>query len=96
MGVCSSDITFIDPAGPFFFRLSLARQVAELIAGLADLGCTRTMGEDQTVCVMSDSFDIFGNAAALQASGDLPQVEVVKVRTAIIIVIDFYFSCTFS
>ncbi|CAN0353195.1 unnamed protein product, partial [Hapterophycus canaliculatus] len=53
-------------------------QVAELIAGLQDLGCTRTTGEDQTVCVISDSFDQSGNAADLQASGDLPQVEVVK------------------
>jgi len=54
-------------------------QVAELIAGLDELGCTRTTGEDQTVCVMSDSFDHLGIAEDLQASGDLPQVEVVKV-----------------
>eukprot|EP00752_Nemacystus_decipiens_P009696 g8660.t1 len=55
-----------------------AHQVAELVAGLADLGCTRTMGEDQIVCVMSDSFNDNGNAATLQALGDLPDVEVVK------------------
>lgn len=55
------------------------KKVAELIAGLRDLGCKRTTGEDQTVCVMSDSFNALGNAEALQASGDLPLVEVVKV-----------------
>ncbi|CAN0435025.1 unnamed protein product [Pylaiella littoralis] len=55
-----------------------AHEVAELITGLADLGCTRTMGEDQTVCVMSDSFDRLGFAEDLRASGDLPQVDVVK------------------
>ena len=65
---------------PYTWYTSLRTpQVAELISGLQDLGCTRTMGEDQTVCVLSDSFDIFGNALALQASGDLPQVEVVRV-----------------
>eukprot|EP00903_Cladosiphon_okamuranus_P010302 g9750.t1 len=36
------------------------------------------MGEDQTVCVMSDSFNRLGNAETLQALGDLPLVEVVK------------------
>lgn len=55
-------------------------QVAELITGLQELGCTRTTGEDQALCVLSDSFDYLGYAAALQASGDLPEVEVVKVR----------------
>ncbi len=55
------------------------RKVAELINGLQDLGCTRTTGEDQTVCVMSDSFNALGNAEDLQASGDLPHVQVVKV-----------------
>eukprot|EP00752_Nemacystus_decipiens_P009695 g8659.t1 len=55
-----------------------AHQVAELVTGLADLGCTRTMGEDQIVCVMSDSFNNNGNAATLQTQGDLPDVEVVK------------------
>ncbi|CAN0417481.1 unnamed protein product [Pylaiella littoralis] len=55
-----------------------AHQVAELIAGLSDIGCTRTTGEDQTVCVVSNSFDANGAAASLQASGDLPVVEVVK------------------
>ena len=54
-------------------------KVAELIAGLEDLGCTRTTGEDQTVCVMSNSFNARGGAEDLQASGDLPEVEVVKV-----------------
>lgn len=43
------------------------------------LGCQRTTGEDQTICVMSDSFNDTGNAEALTASGDLPHVEVVKV-----------------
>jgi len=59
--------------------LVLATKVAELIDGLKGLGCQRTTGEDQTVCVMSDSFNALGNAEALQASGDLPLVEVVKV-----------------
>ncbi|CAM9640288.1 unnamed protein product [Scytosiphon promiscuus] len=65
-----------------------AHEVAELIAGLQDLGCTRTTGEDQTVCVISDSFDYLGNAAALQASGDLPQVEVVKELPLSVVGID--------
>eukprot|EP00903_Cladosiphon_okamuranus_P022369 g20573.t1 len=55
-----------------------AHQVAELIAGLENLECSRTTGEGQTLCVMSDSFNNNGNADALQASGDLPAVEVVK------------------
>ncbi len=54
-------------------------KVAELIDGLKNLGCKRATGEDQTVCVMSDSFNALGNAEDLQASGDLPHVEVVKV-----------------
>lgn len=54
--------------------------MAELIAGLKNLGCSSTTGEGQTLCLMSDSFNFLGNAAALQASGDLPAVEVVKVR----------------
>ncbi len=54
-------------------------QVAELIAGLEGLGCTRTTGEDQTVCVMSDSFDTTGRPASLQAAGILPPVDIVKV-----------------
>ena len=54
-------------------------QVEELIQGLEDLGCPRTTGEDQTICVMSDSFNHLGGAAGLQASGDLPPVDVVKV-----------------
>lgn len=61
-------------------RMYLVLQVAELIAGLQELGCTRTTGEDQTICILSDSFDYWGNAAVLQELGDLPQVEVVKVR----------------
>lgn len=63
-----------------FCFMNSVPQVAELITGLQELGCTRTTGEDQTVCVMTDSFDYLGNVADLQASGDLPQVEVVKVR----------------
>lgn len=50
------------------------------MAGLQDLGCTRMTGEDQTVCVISDSFDQLGYAESLRASGDLPEVIVVKVR----------------
>ncbi len=57
----------------------MRQQVAELITGLQELGCARTTGEDQTVCVMSDSFNHLGLAEDLQASGDLPLVEVVKV-----------------
>lgn len=55
-------------------------QVAELIAGLEGIGCTRTTGEDQTVCVISNGFDSGGAASGLQASGDLPEVEIIKVR----------------
>lgn len=55
-------------------------QVDELIQGLEDLSCLRTTGEDQTICVMSDSFNNLGLAADLQASGDLPAVDVVKVQ----------------
>lgn len=62
------------------FNRPIASKVAELIAGLQELGCTRTTGEDQTVCVLSDSFDDLGNAADLEASGDLPPVDVVKVK----------------
>lgn len=54
-------------------------QVDELIKALADLGCARTTGEDQTICVVSDSFNNNGGAAGLQARGDLPPVDVVKV-----------------
>ncbi len=59
---------------------AVARQVAELIAGLKDLGCERATGEDQTICVMSDSFDVHGSASDLKDSGDLPDVEIVKVK----------------
>lgn len=52
-----------------------------LIAGLEEMGCANTQGEGQTLCVMSDSFDAQGNAADLQASGDLPDVYVVEVRS---------------
>ena len=55
-------------------------QVDELIQGLGELGCLRTTGEDQTLCVLSDSFNHLGGAAGLQMSGDLPDVDVVKVR----------------
>ncbi|CAN0182350.1 unnamed protein product [Ectocarpus sp. 4 AP-2014] len=55
-----------------------AHQVAELIDGLKNLGCTRTTGEDQKLCVMSDSFNYLGDAATLKDLGDLPEVEVVK------------------
>ena len=55
-------------------------QVPELIAGLKNLGCSRTTGEDQTVCVMSDSFDARYYASDLRDSGDLPEVENLKVR----------------
>ena len=51
----------------------------ELIQGLEDLGRLRTTGEDQTICVLSDSFSNTGGADALEASGDLPPVDVVKV-----------------
>ena len=50
-----------------------------MIKGLEDLGCARATGEDQTICVLSDSFNNNGGAAGLQASGDLPLVGVVKV-----------------
>lgn len=50
-----------------------------MIKGLEDLGCARLNGEDQTICVLSDSFDNNGGATDLQASGDLPLVNVVKV-----------------
>ncbi|CAM9850942.1 unnamed protein product [Ascophyllum nodosum] len=53
-------------------------KVTELIEGLQNLGCTRTNGEDTTLCVMSDSFNRKGQASALEASGDLPPVGVVK------------------
>lgn len=55
-------------------------QVAELIAGLENLGCSSTTGEGQTVCVISDSFNFTGGASDLMASGDLPEVEVIRVR----------------
>lgn len=55
-------------------------QVSELMVGLEELGCTRTTGEGQTLCVMSDSFNRLGTAADLVDSGDLPTVGVVKVR----------------
>ncbi|CAN0287420.1 unnamed protein product, partial [Ectocarpus fasciculatus] len=55
-----------------------AHQVAELIDGLENLGCTRTAGEDQKLCIMSDSFNYLGDAATLKDLGDLPEVEVVK------------------
>lgn len=50
-----------------------------LIAGLEELGCSNTLGDGQTLCVMSDSFDANGYVEGLQASGDLPDVDVVLV-----------------
>lgn len=67
----------------FYARGAMLPQVAELIAGLQDIGCTRTTGEDQTVCVISNSFNAEGTAPSLQASGDLPAVEILKVRRTI-------------
>lgn len=55
-------------------------QVAELVAGLEALGCERTKGEDQTLCIMSDSYNVNGGVPGLVASGDLPaSVDIVKV-----------------
>ena len=54
-----------------------------LIAGLEELGCQRTTGEDQTLCIMSDSFNLLGGQSGLQESGDLPPDEfltIVEVR----------------
>lgn len=65
--------------GEITIRMHATLQVDELIKGLEDLGCVRTKGEDQTICVMSDSFDNNGLATELQTMGDLPPVTVVKV-----------------
>ena len=59
------------------FHTSL--EVDELIAGLEKLGCSNIRGEGQTLCVMSDSLNLLGNRADLELSGDLPDVEVIKV-----------------
>ena len=84
MGALTGVVLLLSSFGlPYGSDCCRRQQVAELIAGLQELGCTRTTGEDQTVCVMSDSFDQLGNAEDLQASGDLPQVEVVKVGVAL-------------
>lgn len=56
-------------------------QVDKLIAGLEALGCENTQGEGQILCVMSDSFNALGDAEDLQASGDLPEVDVILVRS---------------
>lgn len=53
--------------------------MAKLIAGLEALGCANTQGEGQTLCVISDSFNMNGYADSLQESGDLPEVETVLV-----------------
>ncbi|CAM9303784.1 unnamed protein product [Choristocarpus tenellus] len=53
-------------------------QVAEAIAALEALGCANTRGEGQTLCAMSDSMNSKGNMQSLQASGDLPDVEIVE------------------
>lgn len=60
---------------PNVYRL----QVEQLVQGLEELGCLRTKGEDQTICVVSDSFNAQGFAGNLQDAGDLPPVDVVKV-----------------
>lgn len=52
-------------------------QLIELLLGLGL--CRRNRGEDQTICIISDSFNNAAGAADLQASGDLPDVSVVKV-----------------
>lgn len=59
---------------------ALVRKVAELVSGLEALGCGRTKGEDQTLCIFGDSFDSLGDAESLQASGELPVVDVITVR----------------
>lgn len=60
-----------------------------MIAGLQELGCANTMGDGQTLCIMSDSFNGLGNAPRLQESGDLPEVEVVKVGDLLLLSNDF-------
>ncbi|CAN0351045.1 unnamed protein product [Ascophyllum nodosum] len=54
-------------------------RVAALIRGLEKLGCQRTTGENQTLCIMSDSFNFLGNQPSLQESGDLPPDEGLKI-----------------
>lgn len=54
-------------------------KVGALISGLEDLGCLRTTGEDQNLCLMSDSFNRLGGLAALQESGDLPPDEFLTI-----------------
>ncbi|CAM9844326.1 unnamed protein product [Ascophyllum nodosum] len=56
-----------------------AHGVDLLIAGLEELGCERTTGEDQTLCILSDSFNLLGGQFALQESGDLPPEEFLTV-----------------
>ncbi|CAN0279349.1 unnamed protein product [Ascophyllum nodosum] len=56
-----------------------AHGVDALISGLEDLGCQRTMGEDQTLCIMADSFNFRGDLSDLQDSGDLPPDEFLTV-----------------
>ncbi|CAM9139321.1 unnamed protein product [Discosporangium mesarthrocarpum] len=51
-----------------------AHQVTEAIAALESMGCMNTMGEGQTLCIMSDSMNANGKMASLQAAGDLPPV----------------------
>ena len=55
-----------------------------LIAGLEELGCQRTTGEDQTLCILSDSFNILGGQSALQDSGDLPPDEFLAIVEVIV------------
>lgn len=59
-------------------------KVPALVSGLEELGCQRTTGESQTLCIMSDSFNTLGGMLDLQESGDLPPDEfltVVEVST---------------
>ena len=47
------------------------RKVDVLVAALVELECQRMTGEDQTLCIMSDSFNSLGGQSVLQESGDL-------------------------
>ena len=60
-------------------RAFVDAKVDALIAGLEELRCERTTGEDQTLCLMSDSFNFHGDQAGLQESGDLPPDEFLTI-----------------
>ena len=60
-------------------RVVIDWKVDVLIAGLEELGCQRTTGEDQTLCIMSDSFNQLGDKESLQESGDLPSDEFLTI-----------------